>query len=46
MQDNPGVTCHWLPLNAPESAPVYPLIIRDLLDVPPGEIRHIVNCEG
>ncbi|MCD0162564.1 NUDIX domain-containing protein [Deinococcus sp. 6YEL10] len=45
VQDNPGVTCHWLPLNATESTPVYPLVIRDLLAVPPGEIRHIINHE-
>lgn len=43
--DNADVICEWIPLDEIESRPVYPLIIRKLLDGDDGTMRHIVNRE-
>ena len=45
VQDNAEVICQWVDVGEIDSTPVYLLVIRDLLDVPPGEVRHIVNRE-
>ena len=45
-RDNPGVQCQWVPFDQIEATPVYPLVLRYLLRVPPGEIRHILNREA
>lgn len=46
VQDNADVWCQWVPISKIETTPVYPLVIRQLLDVPAGEVRHIVNRES
>ncbi|GAA5511845.1 hypothetical protein Dcar01_00558 [Deinococcus carri] len=45
VRDNPNVTCLWLPLAEVRERRVVPLPVRDLLDVPAGSVRHIVNRE-
>ena len=45
VKDNADVICQWVPKGEYERTPVYPLIARSLLDVPDGEVRHIVNRE-
>ncbi|CAM4341414.1 hypothetical protein DEMA109039_15135 [Deinococcus marmoris] len=44
--DNANVSCEWIPLDEIESRPVYPLIVRELLDRDDGTLRHIVNREA
>lgn len=46
VHDNPDVQCQWVPFDRIEATPVYPLIVRDLLRVPPGEVRHLLNREA
>ncbi|WP_309570622.1 NUDIX domain-containing protein [Deinococcus sp.] len=45
VRDNEEVTCQWMPVSKFGQTPVYPLVAAQLLDVPDGEIRHIVNWE-
>ncbi|OLV17493.1 NUDIX hydrolase [Deinococcus marmoris] len=44
--DNAEVVCEWIPLAGLESRPVYPLIVRELLDGDNRTVRHIVNREA
>lgn len=44
--DNAEVFTEWVPLDGVAARPVYPLVVAGLLDVPPGEVRHILNREG
>ena len=43
--DNPNVLYGWIPVTEIETRPVYPLIVRELLDGDDGTVRHIVNRE-
>ncbi|EYB66699.1 hypothetical protein DEIPH_ctg079orf0097 [Deinococcus phoenicis] len=43
VNDNPNVTCLWLPLAEVRKRRVVPLPVRDLLEGPGGSVRHIVN---
>ncbi|PNY83147.1 NUDIX domain-containing protein, partial [Deinococcus koreensis] len=46
VQDNADVWCQWAPVAGIADVPVYPLVIRELLEVPPGTVRHLVNREA
>ncbi|CAM3603140.1 NUDIX hydrolase [Deinococcus frigens] len=43
--DNGNVTCEWIPLDEIQSRPVYPLIVRELLNGNNSAVQHIVNRE-
>ncbi|THF88289.1 NUDIX domain-containing protein [Deinococcus sp. KSM4-11] len=43
--DNAEVTCRRVPFDEIDHTPVYPLVAATLLNVPEGEVRHIVNRE-
>ena len=43
--DNADTGFEWVRLDELGTRPVYPLVVRDLLDVPAGEVRHLVNRE-
>lgn len=43
--DNPNILCGWIPVAEIETHPVYPLIVRELLDGDDGTVRHRVNRE-
>lgn len=45
LLDNDETRFEWLALEACAAHPVYPLAALDLLEVPAGEVRHIVNRE-
>lgn len=44
--DNAAVVCERIPLNEIGARPVYPLIVRELLDGDNGTVQHIVNREA
>ncbi|MDV6374085.1 NUDIX hydrolase [Deinococcus arenicola] len=44
--DNADVTCEWVSVAEIPSRPVYPLIVRELLDGDDGTVRHLVNREA
>lgn len=46
LLDNAEVLTEWVPLSEVAARPVYPAVVARLLDVPPGEVRHVVNREG
>ena len=43
--DHADTSFEWVRLDELGTRPVYPLVVRDLLDVPAGEVRHLVNRE-
>ncbi|GGM08763.1 NUDIX domain-containing protein [Deinococcus aerophilus] len=43
--DDADTLCEWIPMDEIESRPVYPLIIRGLLEADDATVRHIVNRE-
>ncbi|GHF30075.1 8-oxo-dGTP pyrophosphatase MutT (NUDIX family) [Deinococcus metalli] len=45
VADNAEVTCQWVPIEEFAATPIYPLVARSLLDVPEGEVRHVINRE-
>ncbi|WP_221089825.1 NUDIX domain-containing protein [Deinococcus aquaedulcis] len=44
--DHAEVSCQWVAFGALAEVAVYPLVVRELLDVPVGVVRHFVNREG
>ncbi|MBZ9749412.1 NUDIX domain-containing protein [Deinococcus sp. HMF7604] len=44
--DNAEVSCQWVAFSNLETTPVYPLVVRELLEVPVGVVRHLVNRES
>ncbi|MFK7601688.1 NUDIX hydrolase [Deinococcus sp. SM5_A1] len=41
--DNADVVCEWILLDEITARPVYPMIVRELLDGDDGTVRHILN---
>lgn len=44
--DNADTSFEWVPLTELGARPVYPLVVRELLNVPAGEVWHVVERES